>query len=1514
MSSNEDDMVVANDEPRPPPALRCDLARGMERTRADAIHLNAEMDAPLFVIPFELDDPTSLPRLTVEAIWVLNHIGCSLEKAEQGMYIHGLPGFVVDRQEGKKDILRRVEEDGLNAPVIEMQTQVRVYEVHASHDDTIRERYALLVVRSPLAFSLRQAANLTIKPTGRRMLIDSKGVDERRRVWARLVMHVRSGVPPYHGNAELLRMFEGTMDWMRAGDADGFTCLFSAQMAMDWIRMHFRSKHAGARHQLIVPGLEEPLDLSGLDGGLVTPAFVEQCRRYDLDVDRETSISASEPPPAAASKRKRVRRGRRGEEAEPTNDEEQAVVPADVHQAKVQACDGLFLESEGTRDVGLPPCVVAIEIVAPTHMEGQKALVEFQRHMCTFPESVMLELLRGRLQLPAHLMDQMAERIRNQEGVHLNITEMRDVVMGGVEQGTERQMLCMGDAVWGEQMKSMVAEVEGAGLRFNMMRDFVRMGFALAYTRATGSDGYTNGRVASYGRFMTHEDGDSSRRACRTLFDNTQRAFQDHGVEGSVMHRAWGYAMETILACDRAVWNLRPDNLFLFLQILVSDVMLCLNFHGSVIDGAFNGIGATLVVRDGGGSYNKRFKERDSNLRVDGQVMDKDNSVGADNTNNAYKQVVDIGEYEKRFRTEGEIFTEMKRVTETSLMKETCNIYEGLGSHLTLKHAITETMGRKYSTELKAGGDQQSESCMTAIAWLISRNTTASTAAVFSTTREDEHTKQRIRVEYRQVVEGYLMICSNNVRCGSRERFGTMLAVARSVCSASSGMSVEQKLAEEAGQKESEARRAAQDGSVDRIMQSSNASLRGMGRDIFFTAMGTAVYAGFMQWTGMLGQIHETSTTRALLGVFMAHFELCKDLLNPDMASQKNRMRFLQVSKARGVAMALFGLSVRETIEAGRLQEPQQMAVERTCMALKAEGASVAVPWIMADVMEHMMRLDFFIVMEMLAELLKVPFVELDALLEWLDTGSPAASPEADRFFRMHAEAGADRDAEEQGLGFMKPCVTDVSGRDLTPVEHCLYITHPLSLRVTRLDTPFTPDVRTQFCERVAKRLRDEFKTPLREHCQVKDSEQGDEIVRAMLERNMDKGFAWPSVLLMGQEGGPRSFWMGREPPDAALRGLKLAPIRMILVESTVAKLGVDIRWLLLVNSLSEGRMCQSSRFSIAAQLVQRLYQHCIPMPMVSARELFTGLPTQWTGEGVIWPPVLASRRKTLRRPGRAVGMDAPCATGMVEDLGVAAPRYELAKLLGVSERDLPSDCVHYEFPHDIWTPALVGDANRPGGVLWRDGRMYCMHDDGAQEDITAPSIHDDACVLYLSGRVTRPIRPLCHFYRPGVLVRAGDGHWGRVGEFEPSRGRYPIAMSGGIRTLFWTPYEVEDNVIRPDASVRFHATALPLGTRLQRATDGAEDEAKRGMIAEGLLEYLYVEDVTDGCIMLRMRRGKRGGAHSTVRMFGTLRGSKARNECEVARFAPHFMVPVTSIVDVGAASATYAAWTHVCV
>ena len=70
----------------------------------------------------------------------------------------------------------------------------------------------------------------------------------------------------------------------------------------------------------------------------------------------------------------------------------------------------------------------------------------------------------------------------------------------------------------------------------------------------------------------------------------------------------------------------------LVMQLFVSDVMQCLSYHGSVIEGAHNGIGGTVIVRDGYGNYRRWYKDTSgggASATVLGDVMDKNNGARA---------------------------------------------------------------------------------------------------------------------------------------------------------------------------------------------------------------------------------------------------------------------------------------------------------------------------------------------------------------------------------------------------------------------------------------------------------------------------------------------------------------------------------------------------------------------------------------------------------------------------------------------------------------------------------------------------------------------------------------------------------------------------------------------------------------------------------------------------------------------------------------------------------------------
>ena len=89
----------------------------------------------------------------------------------------------------------------------------------------------------------------------------------------------------------------------------------------------------------------------------------------------------------------------------------------------------------------------------------------------------------------------------------------------------------------------------------------------------------------------------------------------------------------------------------------------------------------------------------------------------------------------------------------------TCDISEGVGSKLKIKHKATNAMLRLYSTEVIANGSQSSLSYLQSIVWQIVRNTKTS-AGSYSTTRLDKNkSEERLTVLYTQVLYAYMLLC-----------------------------------------------------------------------------------------------------------------------------------------------------------------------------------------------------------------------------------------------------------------------------------------------------------------------------------------------------------------------------------------------------------------------------------------------------------------------------------------------------------------------------------------------------------------------------------------------------------------------------------------------------------------------------------------------------------------------------------------------------------------------------------
>jgi hypothetical protein len=1482
--------------------------------------------APHFCVAFELLDKTALPQLAQKAIWAINNAVSCIEKGEEGAYIQGLNGLKCFKgQKGEKYSIiqdeacngelgadltftqQQAREDGSSVVLKEVDIQIRIHEAKTmkpangvdEEEKEITEHYLFLLVSSPLAFSLRKAVYNTLQLKFRG--IDAQYADARRTAWNTLATHVRQGLTVEgHGrqytDLEVFRAHDTSrVDWINISSSHSFTRLFSVQTSVDWVRNHFFAKH-GWCDVVTVEGFGELEKIREC----VDPTHISGCMRYDEDVEKAIAKTQRKKKRKAAPSSKRsmssvllgVDNGGGGDQdedaiGEGNEDEEVTVLVPFGYQAR----------EGGER--GYPRCSIAMKVMVPLHLEAQISLYQFYTHTHSFPASVTLDILKKSLGID--LMNsnddgviEGGSSLDDEDEELLSLGESQSIVCGN-DFTLDRPMLSNGDASWAVKCEKNIIGIRGDRdvQRIGYLKGFLRLGFGLALTRSMGSDVYTNERVAQYGKFIEHASGSISAHECRETFKKMMEVEGGGKRLGCGTHEALRLLNHTITSCNSMAWNLRPDNIFLLMQMLVSDIMLCLNYHGSVIGGACNGIGATIVVRDGGGSYRRLFKDPSSSEMggTIGQIYSKRNGSGADTCISIYKSVTGIGVYDNRFKLSKELICELKRSSELGLMQEVCNTTEYLGTETVQTHSVTETMGRKYSTELKAANDPQSQNCMQAITWLIPRNTTSNDVNIFKTTRENEKTKARIPVEYRQVVYGFWVLCSNSVGNLSRERFRTLVTVSRSVSAAADSLDPndaekKKKAAERRAANPATAKRDKRNGVQDSSSAADDAySTRVIAeaRPIFFSSMCTTVVAGFMQWTGMLGKLPSSPVLEAIIQVFYAQLKLSKDIINPDMFNQGERPRCLQISKARGVASSLLATSIQETIDAGRLKKGHQHAIEGASLRMMTESTSAAIaPWIMADTMEHMLRLDFFILMQLFCKKLGVPdHTTLQDLKTWLRTGDAAHCPTLQTWIQDITN----------GDKLVNRAPLDKRGGNLTELGSCMYITHP-SLGCIVQDPGMSFD--SMVCESVGVALFKQFSFVLAEDCQIHENGSGGEIVKTMMICNANQQFAWPSMF--GDIDSLPNFWMNKVPGNSNyMENLELCPIRVVMTEARRASVCVDIRWLLLVSSLCGNQPSQASRHLVVGQWIQQFYHNCVPDRMINSKELFIGLPSPVMHHGLICPPVVSSGKRLLSRPillpsassfVSVVGTQAPISSGMIEDLGPAAPRYQLAKILNIEERRLPTNCVRYSLPHAQWTPVRIDSDGSFGSVKTSNNGVFWLlrSNQAAPVNITAPhqiitnegSDNDEAAPLsFLDGRVNIDIRPLCIFDRPGVLIHHNNEWTGIVTKYDEICGKYNILKSNGDNTTL-DPYQTEDAAVKIGSTVYVKISAFLewkneasfyTQTGRQGEIKGADVEPDDVLVCT--LNVPVDEDMTEGTAVVLFKQHTETGTTS-IAFFGS--------------------------------------------
>lgn len=1342
-NNNHDDL--SNNEDGSSMWRGCHVTRGLRRAISTAPIADDTLAAPPFVVAFHLEEPMSIPILAQRALWALNYVQCCIKKGEKGALISGIRGLQCDLEHN----IVSMKESGATLPLMRMQlrlfhiktkeinpTEEAMLNIMMDNDDAIapseeeadkRENYMLLVVESPVAFSLRKAIQMTSGSANRKTLVDINYTDKRRNVWCDLAIHA-SHLVHTGGVDDRVGLYGACLDWLHAPDGKGFSALFTMHAAMDWAKMHFVLKHPSASSPIKISGFDETEFSNGREDNFFTAQHIADCRLYHSAIDLGVIDTYSK-------KKKRSR----GSEDHVSEEEDERIVPKPA-----PILPGTIL----------PQCDIALDIILPIPIEGPPPFDDFRTRVKNFPQYASLRLLMASMRFSC--AESAALMLLQNDTPPLTDAKVKEIMLHTPLD--TRSMLSGRDTELGRHMRQLIIipppldaiqRMDPLQLRqesvtkLDSFHKGLRLTLAIVRTRATGSDNYTNERVAAFNEFAAtkkregcvavhHEISHVFSTGDPALFQNGPPRTRKLRM-GNCDDEAQRFIAKTISSCNTEL-NLKPDNLYLLMHLILTDLMLSLDYHRSTLEAAPNGIGATLIVCDGGGNY------RCENMNL---VYNKTNGTGADHVMNAFMKLTEVPRYTDSTMHKCAYFEELKHATELSIVQTVCNSYMGTGENAVIDKVIIEAMKRTYATEFVANNSQGAMNCMKALSWLVERNTTmGGDNGVYKTTSETDEKKGRHTFVYKPAIAGLVLLCTNLVHPQCYERFHTIAQVSRKVSSS--------------------AHVASPADSKDEV---DDALMLKLARPLFCNVMCTIVNVAFAQWTGALGHIPESPVMKAIVSVIQHQLDLSQHILNPDMTSA-DKKRFRQVSRSRSVPVALMTLCARETGETGRQEGGDyQMAIERACHALMTEGTLSTVGWLTSEFLEHMLRFDFFCVMQMLAKAFQVPSdITLNEVLEWIFSPPLPVASRIQRFF----------DSSE----FMRGSLFEAELGTMTRVDHCLYLRHP-ALDVGGLNLladATVEDHKALFCKKVGSILQGWSKSELAESCRIKDNEAGRQIVSTMLMKCMNEQFAWPSMLFLGNIP---NFWKGGRHPGAV--DCALAPLRMIHISSGKATLGVDMRWLLLCASMGGCSPSQTQRFLIVRHLSQRIHQMCIPSRMITAPRVFIGLPHPDIRRGLdpLDTSTFTTKRFLLMRHMRAIGMDAPVIrTKMIEDLGPAGPRLQLTRMLMGPEwtaDSLPTESAHTPLPHGLWTPVLLERQvfyplpHNQDPIIIPMGSYAALktHNDGifwlsCRDPITGAvlppldvTMNDSINIsTFLYGRISVAARPLCIFDRPGVLVR----------------------------------------------------------------------------------------------------------------------------------------------------------------
>lgn len=398
----------------------------------------------------------------------------------------------------------------------------------------------------------------------------------------------------------------------------------------------------------------------------------------------------------------------------------------------------------------------------------------------------------------------------------------------------------------------------------------------------------------------------------------------------------------------------------------------------------------------------------------------------------------------------------------------------------------TDTSTRNYATELRVQNDSSSNATITALSQLIPRNTLGNSENSINTTEEAAKNKGgRVAVTFKQVLFNFLLLCTNMTTEGAvHERIVTICKVSRNVASGAQGLL-------DAVDEEDVTSAVGSVNFTSANPDTRNPRLLEAASPVFFMAYGVAVSTAFLQWTGMLGELQDCDLFATAYKVFRAQLEISTAILDPDMVQPGSLGRSLQISEARNVAHTLLIVALEETCEAGRLGKGQLDAIQAVgtrCMLAARHPAML--PSLACCTIEHMIRLNFIVLMQMLAAAFTPPDVSLEEVLSWLKQGH-----------NVHIEAWLANLTRLQEASLDK-----VEG--VPPLRCGIYLQH------ASLECGIDPqqDIIKQVCRQLGSRLMAEHTVSLQNHCQINRTTDGEVIVQQMIASCSNYLMDWPKV------------------------------------------------------------------------------------------------------------------------------------------------------------------------------------------------------------------------------------------------------------------------------------------------------------------------------------------------------------------------------------------------------------------